>query len=148
MNNQDILLRIGSIFHHKKFIFRNGEVGSKYLVLLSEPDPKTEFYLFAKTTSQQKEKSKEPGCQQESSAFFIYGGKEYFPGDTWVQLHELFKFEAVSILNDSFKKNLEHKGFLSDVTICQLKNCAKIVKDIEEENKELIIKSYYKRYPK
>lgn len=149
MNEESIQLRIGAIFHHKRFKFANGKFGVKFIILLNEPKISHENCIFAKTTTQQKWRRRETGCQEDNLSFFIDKYKESFSEDIWIQLHKLYPFTAESVLQDSINSNLEFKGLLSDITITQLKNCIiRIKKDVSAEHLKQIIDSYNRRYKK
>jgi hypothetical protein len=80
----------GTIFKNTRFVFEDGAIGNKYLILLNTPS-QDEPYLLVKTTSQQKNKPGTPGCIKNMSLFFVPAGKTFFPKDTWVQLYELYE---------------------------------------------------------
>lgn len=80
----------GTIFKNARFVFEDGIVGNKYLILLNTPS-QGEPYLLVKTTSQQKNKPSTPGCIKHMSLFFVPAGKTFFPKDTWLQLYELYE---------------------------------------------------------
>jgi len=89
----------GTIFHHKNFTFKDGDVSSKLLVLLNTPS-RNDPYLFIKTTSQQKGKSKTPGCDEKRSLFFVPANTAFFEFDTWVQLYEIYPFPPDDVQRD------------------------------------------------
>lgn len=84
----------GTVFYHSRFPFKNGTHGAKYLVLLNTPVG-NEPYLLVKTTSQQKNRPKTPGCIKKRNLFFIPASKTFFPLDTWVQLYEMYEVPDV-----------------------------------------------------
>ncbi len=87
----------GAIYHHKKFVFKNGFSGVKYIILLNTPgtnDP----YLFVKTTSQKKNRPLKPGCIENRSLFFIPANTTFFESDTWIQLHEIYSITPDEML--------------------------------------------------
>jgi len=132
-------LKKGSILYHEEFRFKNGEIGDKLLVLLNTPKLPSEPYLFCKVTSKQNGKSKIPGCHPSFSLFFIPGSEEFFNKDTWLQLYEIYPFDAASVLQDSLTKQLIEKGSLKSNTIKDLMNCISKIRDIETEYKRLIL---------
>jgi hypothetical protein len=81
----------GTVFHHKTFEFKNGETGNKLLILLNSQEGNDPL-LLAKTTSQEKNKPKTPGCIKKRSLFFMPKGTKPFLLDTWVQLYEIYPF--------------------------------------------------------
>lgn len=130
----------GTILFHVKFEFRNGNIGEKLLVLLNDPKPLIEPFLFCKTTSRQKGKPTTPGCQSNWSLFYIPSKQDFFEEGTWLQLHEIFEADAKSFLKDHFAGDLQIKGKLKDLTINSLMKCIKIIDDISDKHKEMILK--------
>ncbi len=107
----------GTIFHNRRFVFEDGVIGDKYLILLNTPG-KDEPYLLVKTTSQAKNKPKTPGCIKNKSLFFVPGGKTFFPKDTWIQLY--IRYEVVAAESDS---NYRISGSLDSKTIDEIIKC-------------------------
>jgi len=134
-------LQKGSIFFHTKLKFKNGTEEEKLLVQLNNPNPKkSEPYLFCKTTSKENGKPLKPGCHPKISLFFIPKRQESFKENTWLQLYEIYAFDAASVLRDSWNKCLLEKGVIKDLTIRQLMNCIKQISDIEINFKNLILR--------
>lgn len=109
----------GAIYHHKDMVFHNGGISNKYLILLNSP-AKNDPYLFVKTTTQEKGKSKTKGCLKAESLYFIPGGTTFFPRDTWVQLFERYEIEPSRIDNNA---DIYHVGDLDHKTIDEIVNC-------------------------
>lgn len=130
----------GTILFHEKFRFANGELGEKLLIILNAPDPKVEPYLLCRVTSQEGNKPRIFGCHQDLSLFFLPANHDFFKRDTWIQLYEIFPFDAATLLQDHFNKQLNVRGKLKDLTIRQLMNCIRKVKDISLRHKEMILK--------
>jgi hypothetical protein len=70
----------------------------------------------------------------------IRGGKEFFDKDTWLLLDDIYPFDAATVLEDTLKKELSEEGRLSDLTVRQLMNCIRKIRDIEVGYKALILK--------
>jgi hypothetical protein len=81
----------GAIYHNPQFPFHDGTVGNKLLILLNTPTGGEE-YLFVKTTSQPKGRTRTPGCgtYYAHGEYFLPRGAACFPEDTWVLLYELY----------------------------------------------------------
>lgn len=133
-------LEKGCILFHKKFQFKDGELGEKLIIILNSPDPSKEPYLVCRTTSQERNKPKTFGCQEELSLFFLPGGQDFFEKDTWIQLYDIFPFEASTILKDFFDGELSVLGKFKELTIRQLMNCIRKVKDISLRHKGMILR--------
>lgn len=131
----------GAILYHSSFEFKNGDIGEKLLIVLNDPDPAKEPYLLSRVTSQEKDKPKKFGCNEDLSLFFLPAGHDFFKKDTWVQLYDVYPIEADSLLKDRFGGELEQLGRLEEMTIRQLMNCIKRVKDISVKHKRMILKS-------
>ena len=130
----------GSILFHKQFEYKNGDLGEKLIIVLNNPDPSREPYLVCRTTSQEKSKPKRFGCNEELSLFFLPGSHDFFEKDTWIQLHDIFPFDASTLLKDRFDGELSILGKLKDLTTRQLMNCIKRIKDISLRHKRMILK--------
>ena len=130
----------GTILFHEKFRFVNGELGEKLLIILNTPDPKVGSYLLCRVTSKESNKPRAFGCHEDLSLFFLPANHDFFEKDTWVQLYEIFQFDAATLLQDHFNKQLNVLGKLQDLTIRQLMNCIRKVRDISLRHKEMILK--------
>ncbi len=141
-------LRIGAIYYHTNFVFKNGGTSDKLLIQLNEPSD-NEPYIFVITTSQEEYRLKEEGCQEYSSEFFINANKDFFNVPTWIELYRPVTFDAGEVTDALFKtKLMKCIGILSDKTITELKNCVKRLPIIEIFIKNLIIESYNNRFGK
>lgn len=129
----------GTILFHKKFRFKNGTEDQKLLVVLNNQSGNDPF-LIAKTTSQKKNKSQIPGCIEEDALFFITGGKTWFDSDTWIQLYEIYPFNAAELIKDRFDDELEIKDYLPTDMANAIKNCIKRLVDVEVRYKKMILK--------
>lgn len=103
------MLMKGSVFHHPKFVFKDGEIGNKLLVLLNTPQ-KNDPYLIVKTTSQETSQQitrpKIPGCNQVFSVFFVPCKGFFFDKDTWIILDEIYPFTPDSFTKDPDLKKI------------------------------------------
>lgn len=92
----------GAIFHNPEFIFHDGEIGNKLLVLLNTPS-QNESCLFVKTTSQRKDKPSIVGCfkHRHEGMFFIPKATTFFIEETWILLFKPYeiKLSAVTLKN-------------------------------------------------
>ena len=132
-------MKKGSVLFHKRFEYTNGDIGEKLLIVLNDPDPAKEPYLLCRVTSQEKGKSRTFGCQEDLSLFFLPAGHDFFEKDTWVQLYTIFAAEANSLVKDHIDGSLNLLGSLKDLTIRQLMNCIKKIKDISGKHKKMIL---------
>jgi len=131
----------GAILFHKRFEFTDGAIGEKLIVVLNNPDPSKEPYLTCRTTSQERNKTKIPGCQEEHSLFFLPASHDFFKRDTWIQLHEIFPFDAKTLISDHLSGSLTLRGQLQPTTIRQLMNCIRKIKDISGKHRRMILES-------
>lgn len=93
----------GNILHDKSFQFKDGEIGNKLLIVLN--DGTNYPYIIVKTTSKQKTKGKDEGCQLNDKPpnFFLPKGSCSFELDTWAELIEFYEFDV----NQVFTKKTE-----------------------------------------
>jgi len=143
MNGEERQLRIGAIYHHRKWKFENGEERPKFFVVLGEPDEDYDNFILALTTSNPDWKSYKPGCQPSVGVFFVETGElEKLKRDTWVQLAGLREFETRSVIQDSVNKDLEFVEFMPDNKVGELVNCVKIVDDVSRTHKNRVRNTY------
>jgi len=130
----------GAVYYHPQFKIHDNETGVKRFVILNEPHG-DEPFLVAKTTTNLRDKQHAIGCNAALKVFYVPKGNEIpFPLDTLVQLDELYEFSSAELMKSSLQdKILEHKGELSALTMSQLVNCLKKLKnDIPEAYFEMI----------
>ncbi len=130
-------LQRGAILYHTNFKFKNGETGKKLLVLLNNPKG-YEPYLFVKTTSQPKNKPEQEGCNIREGLFYIRANTNFFKEDTWIQLYEIYEFDAVSVIKDGIDKYLTVINQLSEQSFNEIRNCIKALSDVSAYHKKLI----------
>ena len=132
-------MKRGTILFHTKFQFKNGDIGEKLIAILNEPDPAKEPFLICRTTSQQKGKSTNPGCQADLSMFYLSANSDFFEKGTWIQLYEIYEVEVHSFLKDHFDGNLKIMGELKDGTIKSLLKCIAVLQDISPRHRKMIL---------
>jgi hypothetical protein len=132
-------LKRGSILFHTHFEYTNGDIGEKLLIVLNDPDPAREPYLLCRVTSREKGKLRTFGCQEDLSLFFLPAGHDFFEKDTWVQLYEIFEAEWGTLVKDHLAGALNVLGELDQLTIQQLMNCIKRIKDISRKHRKMIL---------
>ena len=109
----------GTIYHHRRLVFKNGFAGIKYIILLNTPGP-NDPYLFVKTTAQKKDKPSKPGCIENRSLFFIPAKTTFFQCDTWIQLHEIYSITPDVVIKDS---DITEEGSFDLKLIEKIVNC-------------------------
>jgi hypothetical protein len=132
-------MRKGTVLFHPKFEFSNGETGKKYLIILNTPDiKKSQPFLICKTTSQPKNKPKEPGCHAEKNVYGIEANSDFFPKRTWVQFFEIFEFNHDEFIKQHFELGLKVKAELKPQTINAIINCLKKSDDVSAYHLSLL----------
>ena len=128
----------GSILHDKNFQFKDGEIGNKLLIVLN--DGANYPYIIVKTTSKQKTKGKDEGCQLNDNPpnFFLPKGSCSFELDTWAELIEFYEFDVNQVFTKKLNKTLELKNSLPKTILKDLLNCAKNCDDITNKQAEVI----------
>lgn len=121
----------GTILHDQQFPFSDGTKGSKLVILLTSLS-NGYSYIAAKTTSRDKRKGKNAGCQHKDiyPNFFIPQGTSSFPSDTWVGLDEFFEFKHTELIQRHFSGEIKTIGTLQNNLTVQLLNCAIQSEDI------------------
>ena len=133
----------GDILFHVQFTFHDGAKGSKLLIVLNDPDlSDDESYLLIRTTSRLKGKRMQGGCIAAWKLFYIPSTEgEYFTKPTLLQLDYFYELKAATVVRDGMQQILKHVGTLSALTLAQLKNCLKQIKeDISERHYQMIFR--------
>jgi hypothetical protein len=126
----------GDIYFHKSFKFKDGTTGEKLFVILNEP------YRVVMTTSKLKKENLKEGCNPQTRGFFVQSKKDVFDLDTLIQLTDIYEFDAGALIRDGINRFLFHKGTLSQLTVTQIINCLKKLKeDISVKHFEMIMRS-------
>jgi hypothetical protein len=132
-------MRKGTVLFHPKFEFSNGETGKKYLIILNTPDiKKSQPFLICRTTSQPKNKPKEPGCHAEKNVYGIEANSDFFPKRTWVQFFEIFEFNHDEFIKQHFELGLQVNAELKPQTINAIINCVKKSDDVSAYHLSLL----------
>ncbi|MFH0988932.1 MAG: hypothetical protein V1799_02840 [bacterium] len=133
----------GDILFHTDFTFNDKTKGVKLLIILNNPDlSKNEPFLVIRTTSLLKGKQMQPGCIAAWRLFFIPPSEgEFFKEPTLLQLDAIYEMDAITAVRNGIHHTLKQIGQLSALTLAQLKNCLKQIKDdISEKHYKLIFK--------
>lgn len=128
----------GSILHDTNFRFTDGEIGNKLLIVLN--DGKESPYIIVKTTSKQKSKGKDEGCQLNDKPpnFYLPRNSCSFEKDTWVELNEFFEFKLSEMFQKKLAKTIQHKDLLTKDILKDLLNCAINCDDISEFQEQIL----------
>ena len=132
----------GEVLCHEKFQFSDGTFGKKLLVVLNNPGPRDPC-IVVKTTSQKRHyPNVKTGCNPDKRVFYLLDtGKEVIKGDTYIQLEETFELSVVELTASTLKKEVSSIGKLFDLTLAQIKNCLKKVRqDIPDRHYKMIFK--------
>lgn len=121
----------GTILHDQQFPFSDGTKGNKLVILLTSLAD-SYFYIGAKTTSKDKHKGKNTGCQHKDiyPNFFIPKGTSSFPINTWVSLDEFYEFKHTELIQRHFSGEIKTIGTLDNNLTIKLLNCALQSEDI------------------
>jgi hypothetical protein len=122
------------VYFHSEFPFHDGVTGEKRFVVLNNPG-KDEPYLVVKTTSNLRNRTYQKGCNQGAGVFYVSAGTEStFPRDTLIQLFDIYEFSSSEFLSGHLtEKVISYLGDLSPLTVSQLVNCIRKLKDDIEE---------------
>ena len=130
----------GSVYLHKGLQFPNGDSGTKLLVQVNTP-LRNESYLFVRTTSQEKNRPRTPGCIPRLSLFFVEAGKPFFDKNTWIQWYPVFEFNAAYMVQKGFKGDFQEIGTIPKQKVNEIANCFKRIDDVTPYQLKLIQKS-------
>lgn len=130
----------GTVFHHTNFKFKDGEMGSKLIVILNQRSGADPF-LCCKTTSKIKFGMDKEGCYHTRNIHVIK--KPPFNVMTWVQFDpvSVFEFSVEQLLNDCLQhKYIQVIGILDEPDINAIVNCFKKSEDISGYHIQLLNK--------
>ncbi len=130
----------GAVLHHSAFIFPDGVIGKKLLIVLNTPS-NDEPYLVCRTTSKCKNYITKEGCHHEKSIYHIKANKDGFPKDTWVQLQPLTEFTKAEVLKACLTdKTCKVSHNISPSTISAILNCIEKGDDFTQYQADLMFK--------
>lgn len=134
-------MKRGTVLFHRDFIFKDGESGEKYLIILNDPSG-DEPYLCCKTTSKSKYDITQEGCHPHKNIYLLKAKKDCFPYNTWIQFHELYELTAEELLKAHLgDKTCNITYTLKNETCRAIRNCIKKSIDISPYHLELLFKN-------
>lgn len=113
----------GAILFNPGFVFRDGGLSDKLLVVLNHAD-EDDPLLLAKTTSRQKTRKKNPGCDHLRYAFFVPEKRKHFDDDTWIILDFPYAVPQAEMLEKVSSNAVKLIGTLPDQMMNEIRNCA------------------------
>lgn len=130
----------GSIFIHKNFAFKDGEIGKKLIIILGNLN---NHIVAVKTTSQQYDRGLTYGCQPNDRFhnFYLPQGSCFFSKCTWVCLDEFYSFNDNELFLQRAEQNLFYSGDLSLEHLYKLQLCALDSFDITGDQESIIQRS-------
>lgn len=133
-------MKCGEIYFHKKFKFKDGNIGEKLFVVLYVSKSKLQpHYLVCTVTTQKKNKSSREGCQEDKALFFLPKNKDWFREDTWLQFKSIYPYDIQSVLHNCIvTREIEYKDRLKEKTFREVINCIKRSQDVEQEYQDII----------
>lgn len=128
----------GTVLFDTRFEFHDGDVGRKLIVILS--DARDGIHIAVITTSRQKRKHREAGCQSndQPANFFVVDGTSCLDGDSWLLLNYFYELKAADLLQRSFAGEVRHIGTLSRDMSVELIACALESFDISTKQHEIL----------
>jgi hypothetical protein len=129
----------GTVFYHANFVFKDGAVGDKLLIVLNNQSNNAPF-LCCKTTSKKKWGIDQDGCHSSKNIFVM--NHKPFNKKTWIQFdpNSVFEFSAADLLKQKFGGNIKVVGRIDDQNIRAIANCFKKSEDISAYHCGLLAK--------
>lgn len=128
----------GTVLFDPSFQFHDGATAPKLFIILN--DGTAGFYIAIRTTSRQKTKGQNEGCQSDDRPpnFFVPDGKSCIRGDTWLLLNDFYEFNRFDLLGRRMSGKIDHIGTLPhDVTV-ELLACAIESFDITSKQRDIL----------
>jgi hypothetical protein len=128
----------GTVLCDREFQFKDGDTGKKLLVVLGGGLPN--HYVIILTTSKQKTKGRQEGCQPKDRLhnYFLPEGSCCLSGDSWLLLNSVYNFEAEKLLARSLSGFISHIGCIDRSTMLDILYCASLSMDITESQERII----------
>lgn len=129
-----------SIIFHDNFVFHDGSIGKKYLIILGSHEGQS---VAVKTTSKGLRYLLDYGCQiaHRFPNFHLVAGCCCFPLPTWVCFGEFYLFMHSDLIAKHFKSEVFKYGELDVKIFDELIKCVLKSDDIPTFHAEIIIKS-------
>lgn len=124
----------GSVYYHPNYIYRNGNIQDKLLVVLNKLHVNDQPVIIIPVTTDKNNKYRK-GCNPNSHYFRIDANEDYFPNNSLLPL-DLYYFQMeCSIVTAKIKEGtMSFRTQLKEQTINSIVNCLKQIKnDIETE---------------
>ena len=134
----DASIEPGCVLHWAGFKFEDGTVANKYFVIVGSQPNKN--YLAVITTSKMKRGRKAvPGGNPDGGWYHIPGGgKDFFPGNTWLLFDTPQELSAAELLSLKLNGEIEVKGNLRGDVANAICNCMRKCDDVSEYHKTLL----------
>lgn len=131
----------GTFLFDPEFKFSDDEIGQKILVVLN--DGSVGHYIVVKTTSNNKFKNSNSGCQLRDRYPNFFLPKEVccLKEHTWIQLQEFFEFQCSELIDKHFNRGMKTIGNLSQELIQELLRCAVRCDDITQNQEKILIET-------
>lgn len=113
----------GAVLYNPGFVFRDGGISDKLLVVLNHAE-KDDPLLLAKTTSKQKSRKKNPGCDHLRYSFFVPEKAGHFDADTWIILDYPYAVPQAEMLEKITSKVAQQVCTLPEQMMNAVCNCA------------------------
>jgi hypothetical protein len=115
----------GDVLLIQDFEFSDGSKGDKWVVVMHAGAGEVP-YLVVKTTSQARRYAGlSPGCSEKRRVFVVPQGSDKFPKDTYVQLDEIFPFDALEMLRGHWSQRMKPLFSMTTQRFNELRNCLK-----------------------
>jgi hypothetical protein len=141
------MLDCGEVLYDPKFRFRDGELGTKLCVVLSDHSIDEDEFLFVITTSQTKAfpEVTECGCALPEFACHLFAGdpkdRSKFDTQTFVQLDYFYSKSGDYFTTKMNSQGMESKFKLSKTQTKELLECALQSEDLTGYDSEILQKS-------
>lgn len=128
----------GSVLFDTQFKFSDGTLGQKLLVVLN--DGLAGVYVVLKTTSKDKHKGRNFGCQSRDRYpnFYIPQGQCCLRGESWIMLDQFFEFRREDLLTKRFAGQMKTLGVLPNGILKDLLDCAIGCEDISLAQEQIL----------
>lgn len=131
-------MKAGSVLVYEQFVFHNGGIHPRKLILILNTPKANENYLLIPTTSQQHRRLNQPGCHSEQNYYFIAQGHTKFIKDTWIVFHEHYTKSQAEILKGLTDGKIKEIFEIETTLWNAIKNCILKSPDLPGDYEEMI----------
>ena len=129
---------VGDVLFDGEFVFRDGQTGKKWFIILADIGDDTDNIYVARTTTKEKSPKVEACYTDDFEPVYFLEAGNTFRADTWVQFDQVLMFDFSRA--ERLKKESHQKKQLSMQTMYKILSCAAQSIHIDGYTEETLLK--------